>query len=79
MKVLNLKDVQQVSGGDFSVSVTSHVPDAEVPFFANALTLLLTGQLDAVQFGTLITDNAAAITNIPIQSIKVGNFMITPV
>lgn len=79
MKVLNLKDVQQVSGGDFSVTVTSHVPDAEVPFFSNALTLLLTGQLDAAAFGALISNNAEDVTNIPIQSIKVGNFMITPV
>ena len=78
MKMLNIEEVQQVSGGDFEITVTSHVSDAEFPFFMNVLGQILTGKVDAAAFGDLISKNAQDFTNIPIQSIKVGNFVITP-
>jgi hypothetical protein len=76
MKVLNQQDVQLVSGGDIGITVNSNVPQDEIPFFINVLGQILTGQIDAEGFGKLISENAANFTNIPIQSIKIGNFTI---
>ena len=78
MKVLNLSEVNHVSGGDIAVSLAANVPTADTAVFANVLGLLLTGQLDAAGLATALNANVANFNDMAIQSITVGNFVITP-
>ncbi|MBN9287280.1 MAG: hypothetical protein BGO43_15415 [Gammaproteobacteria bacterium 39-13] len=77
MKVLNSNEMNQVSGGDVSVSITANVPDADVSAFSGLLGLLLTGQLDAASLANTLTTNADSFNGMPLQSITVGDFVIT--
>ncbi len=79
MKVLSMEAVNQVSGGDLGVSLTANVPTADATVFAGVLGLLLTGQLDAAGFANAINANVANFNDMAIQSITVGNFLITPI
>lgn len=77
MKVLNLENCQNVSGGDIAVSLSANVPTDATPTFINLLGLLLTDQLSAESLGQLITENASTFNEMPIEKINVGNFAIT--
>ncbi len=79
MKVLNLENCQNVSGGDIAVSLAANVPTDATPTFINLVGLLLTNQLTAESLGQLITENAGAFNEMPLEKITVGNFAITRV
>lgn len=78
MQHLSSQDIQHVSGGDLSASVSVNVPDTYTYVFFNLLGALLTGNLNATQFATAVANEPWAYDSMAITSIGVGNFTITP-
>lgn len=78
MQYLSLKDIQQVSGGDLSASVTFNVPDDYRYVFLNLLGSMLTGNLNASTFANAVASEPWAYDQMAITAIGVGNFTITP-
>lgn len=77
MKLLNLENCQQVSGGDVSVSLTANVPTENTTQFVTLVGMLLTGQLDAKTLANVIDTNAGSFNDMPIEKIVVGNYIIS--
>lgn len=77
MKLLNLENCQQVSGGDVSVSLTANVPTENTTQFVTLVGMLLTGQLDAKSLAYVIDTNAGSFNDMPIEKIVVGNYIIS--
>lgn len=79
MKLLDLENCQQVSGGDVAVTLTANVPTDQTPQFLNLLGMLLTNQLNAKVLGSIVDNAAPSFNDMPIEKIVVGDFVITRV
>jgi len=77
MKLLNLENCQQVSGGDVDVTVTANIPTDQTGQFLNLLGMLLTNQLNAKVLSYVIDTAQPSFNDMPIEKIVVGNFVIT--
>lgn len=77
MKLLKIEDLNEIAGGNTTISVTVDVPGADINNLALLLGELLTNQLDAATLAAALSNSPANFNEMIVKSITINNFTIT--
>ncbi len=75
MKPLNVTETNLVSGGDFDLTLTLHVPSSVTPQLFGLIQMIVSGQIgDANGFANALTNAGPILNEVRVDTISFSDF-----